>query len=134
MLTPDQFRVNEVWIAVRVNEAFLFVKDEPYDIYVLMDAASAYVLGHVLSRVVDEAPSEKDVEALFKKAWEAKKQWAKKLIVTEDSIFQDVFRTQAEKNGLAFEIVPLSDLEPIVGPLKESFSSDFLGQGHPQHR
>jgi len=45
MLTPDQLLVNEAWIAVRVNEAFLFVKDEPYDIYVLMDAASAYVLG-----------------------------------------------------------------------------------------
>ncbi|MEE9355559.1 MAG: hypothetical protein V3U75_08215 [Methylococcaceae bacterium] len=127
MLTPDQFRVNEVWIAVRVNEAFLFVKDEPYDIYVLMDAASAYVLGHVLSLVVDEAPDEKDVEALFRKAWEAKNQWAEKLIVTENSIAEDVFRTQAEKNGLSFKIVPLSDLEPIVGPLKESFASDFIG-------
>jgi hypothetical protein len=127
MLTPDQFRVNEVWIAVRVNEAFLFVKDEPYDIYVLMDAASAYVLGHVLSRVVDEAPHEKEVEALFRKAWEAKNQWAEKLVVTENSIAENVFRTQAEKNGLYFEIVPLSDLEPIVGPLKESFASDFMG-------
>lgn len=127
MLTPDQFRVNEVWIAVRVNEAFLFVKDEPYDIYVLMDAASAYVLGHVLSRVVDEAPHEKDVEALFRKAWEAKNQWAEKLIVAENSIAENVFRTQAEKNGLSFEIVPLSDLEPIVGPLKESFASDSMG-------
>jgi hypothetical protein len=126
MLTPDQFRVNEVWIAVRVNEAFLFVTEEPYDIYVLMDAASAYVLGHVLSRVVDEAPDEKDVEALFRKAWEAKNQWAEKLIVTENSIAEDVFRTQAEKNGLSVKIVPLSDLEPIVGPLKESFASDFI--------
>jgi len=67
MLTPDQFLVNEAWIAVRVNEAFLFVKDEPYDIYVLMDAASAYVLRHVLSRVVDEALHEKDIEVLFKR-------------------------------------------------------------------
>ena len=127
MLTPDQFRVTEAWIALRVNESLLFVKDEPYDIYVLMDAASAYVLGHVLSRVVDEAPHEKDVEGLFKKAWEAKNQWAEKLILTENSIAEDVFRTQAEKNGLSVKIVPLSDLEPIVGPLKESFASDFLG-------
>jgi hypothetical protein len=127
MLTPDQFSVNEAWIAVRVNEAFLIVNDEPYDIYVLMDAASAYVLGHALLRVVDEAPDEKEIEALFKKAWEAKNQWAKKLILMEDSIAEDVFRTQAEKNGLSFQIVPLSDLEVIVGPLKESFSSDFLG-------
>lgn len=43
MLTPDQFRVNEVWIAVRINEEFLMVDDEPYDMYVLMDAASTYV-------------------------------------------------------------------------------------------
>ena len=127
MLTPDQFLVNEAWIAVRVNEAFLFVRDEPYDIYVLMDAASAYVLGHVLSRVVDEAPHEKDIEIIFKKAWEAKNQWAEKLILTENSIAEGVFRTQAEKNGISVEIVPLSDLEPIVGPLREFFASDFMG-------
>ena len=127
MLTPDLFRVNEAWIAVRVNEAFLFVKDEPYDIYVLMDAASAYVLGHVLSRVIDEAPQEKDIEGLFRKAWEAKNQWAEKLILPEDSSAEDVFRAQAEKNGLSVKILPLSDLESIVGPLKESFASDFTG-------
>jgi len=75
----------------------LFVKDDPYDIYVLMDAASAYVFGHVLSRVVDEDPHEKDVEALFIKAWRAKNQLAEKLIITENSIAEDVFRTQAEK-------------------------------------
>jgi len=126
MLTPDQFRVNEAWIAVKVNETFLFVKDEPYDIYVLMDAASCYVLGHVLSRVTDEAPHEKDVEDLFKKAWETKKQWAKKLILTGNSIADDVFRKHAEQNNLSIRIVPLSDLEPIVGPLKELFESDFF--------
>lgn len=72
MLTPDQFRVNESWIAVRSMKPSCFVKDETYDIYVLMDVAICYVLGHVLSRVTDEAPYEKDVQALFKKAWGAK--------------------------------------------------------------
>ena len=127
MLTPDQFQVNEAWIAIRVNEAFLFVKDEPYDIYVLMDAASAYVLGHVLSKVVDEAPSERDVKALFREAWKAKKQWAEQLILTGDSKAEDVFRKQAERNGLSVIIVPLSELEPIIVLLKESFASDFMG-------
>jgi len=78
MLMPDQFRVNEAWIAVRINEEFMFVKDEQYDMYVLMDAASAYVLGHVVSRVVDESPREKDVEDLFEKAWAAKKSMGRK--------------------------------------------------------
>jgi hypothetical protein len=126
VLTPSQFRVNEAWIAIRVNEAFLYVKDEPYDIYVLIDAASAYVLGHVLSRVVDEAPNERDVEALFRKAWEAKNQWAEQLMLTGNSKAEGVFRTQAERIGLSVKIVPLSEVEPIVGPLRESFASDFM--------
>lgn len=125
MLTPDQFKVNEAWIAIRANESFLFVQDEPYDIYVLMDAASAYVLGHVLAKVVEEVPHERDVEALFKEAWGAKRQWPEKLIVQEDDPAEDVFRMQAEENGLSFDTVPLSDLSPIVGPLKELFASDF---------
>jgi len=47
--------------------------------------------------------------------------------LTENSIAKDVFRTQEEKSGLSVKILPLSDLEPIVGPLKESFASGFMG-------
>ena len=128
MLSPDQFRVNEAWIAIRVNDTFLFVKDEPYDIYVLIDAASAYVFGHVLSKGVDESPNEKDVENLFKKAWTAKRQWPVKIIIPEDFSAEKIFKMQAERNGFAVETVPLSDLAPIIGSLKESFATDFIGK------
>jgi len=126
VITPDQFRVNEAWIAVRINEEFLFVQDEPYDIYVLMDAASCYVLGHVLSHVVDEAPQEKDVKELFQTAFQAKNQWADILILTGNSPADDVFKKQGEQKGLSIKTVNPSDLEPILGPLKESFASDFM--------
>ena len=126
MLTPDQFRVNETWIAIRVNEEFLFVKDDPYDIYVLIDAASTYVLGYVLSRVADEAPQEKDVADLFKNAWKAKNQWAKQLIITSNLKAEMLFEKQAENNGLSVKVVSVSELEPIIGPLKESFASCFM--------
>jgi hypothetical protein len=85
-------------------------------------------LGHVLSRVVDEAPHEKDVAALFRKAWDAKTEWAKQLIITEDSTAASVFRSQAEANGLSVKIVPLSELEPIAGPLRELFAADIMGK------
>ena len=126
MLTPDQFRVNEAWIAARINEEFLFVQDEPYDIYVLMDAASCYILGHVLSRVVDEAPQEKDVKELFQTAFQAKNQWADILILTGNSPADNVFKKQGERQGLSIRIVNQLDLEPILGPLKKSFASDFM--------
>jgi len=129
MLMPDQFRVNEAWIAVRMNEAFLFVGDEPYDIYVLINAASAYVLGHVLSKVVDEAPQERDIEDLFETAWASKREWAERLIVPEASVVEKAFRKKAEDRGLTVETVELSDLEVIVGDLKELFASSFMGHG-----
>jgi hypothetical protein len=128
MFAPDQFEVNEVWIVIRINEDFLFVKEDPYDMFVLMDAASAYVLGFVFSKVVAEAPTVKDVEELFNNAWGAKRQWAKKLIVTDESVASNVFIQEAEKNGIPFVIVPISDLSSIVEPLKESFEKDFIGK------
>ena len=125
MLSPDEFRVNEAWIAIRINEQFLFVEDEPYDMYVLMDAASTYVFGHVLSKAPDEAPPRKDVDDLFNKAWEAKNQWAEKLIVAANSDAAGIFKEQAEDNGLSVMVVPLSDLGPIISPVKELFASTF---------
>jgi hypothetical protein len=128
VFTPNQFEVNEAWIAIRINDEFLFVKEDPYDMFVLLDAASTYVFGFVFSKVVDEAPAVKDVEDLFKRAWEAKQEWANKLIVTDNSIASNVFIQEAERNGIPFDIVPISDLSQIIGPLKESFEKDFIGK------
>jgi len=120
--------VNEAWIAIRGNEEIIFVKDNPYDIFVLLDASSAYVLGFVLSSVLDESPDSKDVENLFKEAWRAKQEWARKLIVADDSIANDVFIEEGKKHGLEIHTAPASSLEPIVGPLKESFLRTFMGK------
>ena len=124
-LNPDEFEVNEAWIAVKINDSYMLVKNEPYDVYVLMDAASTFVFGHALSKAEDGAPPSRDVETLFKTAWKAKRQWPEKLIIPEEDPAEMMFRMQAKKNNLAFETVPLSKLAPIVGPLKESFVSSF---------
>jgi hypothetical protein len=126
MLTTGQFRVNEAWIAVRINDDnFLFVKTEPYDVYLLMDAASTYVLGNVLSRVIDGAPNEKDLDDLFKNAWAAKKEWPEILILVENDTALNDFKRVAEINDIPVKILPLSDLEPIVGPLKKLFAASL---------
>ena len=124
MLNAEQFEPNEVWIAFRINESFMFVQDEPYNVYMLMDAASTYVFGHVQVRVTDEfsEDDEMEVDDLFQEAWGAKREWPKKLIIPEGESAHDIFRMQAEKNELSFETVPLSDLSSIVEPVKESFA------------
>ena len=125
MLTPDQFVVNEAWIVVKVNDAHLFVKDDPYDMYVIMDAGSTYVLGHALSKVSEGSPQEEDVEAIFKKGWEAKQQWPTRLIVTGKSSAENIFKVIAEKHGIEIENASLSSIVTLVKPLKDSFSSSF---------
>jgi len=130
MLTPDQFEVNKTWIAIRINEPYLLVQDIPYDIYILIDAASTFTFGHVVAKVADQAPVESEVEALFEKAWGFKKQWPKELIMPESSSAKDVFRNVAKKNGIDFNAVPLSELFPIVGELKESFADAFGAGKH----
>ncbi len=128
MFTPDQFEVNDAWIAFRINDEFVFVQEDPYDIFVLMDAASTYVLGFVFSKVVEEAPSVDEVEDLFKKAWETKQQWPKKLIVTDESAASNVFIQEAKKNGIPVDVVPISDLSPIIEPVKEIFAKNLVGK------
>jgi len=125
MITPEQFRVNEAWIAVKINEGFIFVENEPYDIYALLDASSCYVFGHVMSKVVDEIPQEKDVEELFIIAFQAKQQWAETLITVEGSPSNSLFKKLAEQEGLSVKTISAVELEPILGPLKESFASIF---------
>ncbi|MFO8085396.1 MAG: hypothetical protein R6U27_13875 [Desulfobacterales bacterium] len=43
-----------------------------------------------------------------------KSQWADKLTLSEVSTDMDIFRREAEKNSLFFEIFPSYDMEPII--------------------
>ena len=49
------------------------------------------------------------------------------VIVTEDSPAGEVFSKHARQNGISIKKISVSELEPILGPLKESFASDFMG-------
>lgn len=121
----NQFRVNEAWIACRLN-TLDSVAGAPVDIYVLMDAASGYVFGHLLA--LDEAPSAEEAKALFEKAYKAKRAWPTKLIAEKLDPALAIFRAQADAAGFPLEVVPTPNLEDIVRPLQESYD-DFTSRG-----
>ena len=125
MLSPNDFRVNEAWVVVKVNDAPIFVQNDAYDVYVLLDAGSTYVFGHALSRVADGSTSDKDVKSIFDTAWQGKRQWAEKVIVTDNSKAAAIFEKQAKANGLPVIFVPLAKLEPIVSDLMNTFNADI---------
>jgi len=128
MLYPNQFKVNETWIAFKIDSPFT-VQGEPYDIYLMLDAGSTFAFGYVLSKVPARAPKSQDVADLFIKAYAQKKQWAKKLIIPKSFSAADVFKKQAEQNGFDCTEVPLSDLQAYIGPLNESLAKSLSQSG-----
>lgn len=125
MFKSSQFAVNEAWLVVKVNDSHLLVGADAYDMYVIIDAASTYVFGHILSNAAEDAPPEQDVQALFMKAWATKRQWPKRLMLTGKTPVENVFRLIAENNGIAIEGVSLSSVTALTRPLKKSFASSF---------
>ena len=124
-LTPmkiqhDQFRVNEAWIACRLKTLDT-VAGDPVDLYILLDAASGYVFGHLL--VLDEVPSARETRALFKKAYKEKYQWPTKLIATKLDPALEIFRAQADAAGFSLEVVPTTYLEDIILPIQEGYDA-----------
>lgn len=114
---------DKIWIAIRINDTFLNINDEPYDVYVLMNAMSASVLGHTLAKA-DQPPIMSDVKSLFKKACNKEGGWPSKLIIPDSSKAQEIFKTVAGDNNLNVESIPLSKLSPIIKPLIEAFAQE----------
>ena len=124
-LHHSQFRVNEAWIACRLSSLDM-VAGAPVDLYVLVDAASEYIFGHLL--VLDEVPSPDETQALFEKAYAAKGEWPDKLIAPKLDPALQVFQEQADAGGFPMEVVPVPQLEEFIRPLQTSFAA-FRSQG-----
>lgn len=124
MTKPSQLKKDEAWIAIRINDNFLIVNDDPYDVYVLLDAVSAHVYGHVLAKMSEGVPQESDVAQLFDKALKEQGKPPKKLIIPDKSKAGGVFRALAKKHNIPVEAIPLSALSPIIEPLIKSFAED----------
>ncbi len=125
MLHPNQFKVNQAWIAVRVNDSFLYVAGEPYDLYILVDAASAYVFGHLASKTVEDGPELPDIEGLFQQAGSLKNQYPIELIVPDNFIPKKQFKAICDIKGIGFREVPEGDLSLIIDDIKQSFEEFF---------
>src|SRR5262249_22705301 len=107
----------------------MFVKNEPADIYVLVDAASTYVLGHLV--YLAEAPSPQEFTDLFKQARKQSKRWPKRVLITSEDPVEEVLKAIAANLGIVPEVIPLPYLDPILGPLNESFARFRSGKNRP---
>lgn len=128
MLHPNQFKVNQAWISVRLNDELIYVQDDPYDMYILLDAASTYIFGPVFCRTEDDGPEISEIEELFNKAAALKNTYPGELIVPDDFAPKKQFKAICDKYKIPFREVPKADLSMIVDEIKDLFQNTFMKQ------
>ena len=112
MLHPNQFEINEAWIAFWLNdEPSHTARDGSFNCICIMDAASCYILGHVMTPAHEAEPSHLEAEHLLKAGWEHKKEMPRMLFVPKDQ-FEDHLTAAAQNENI--DVVPVAEQDLLV--------------------
>ena len=126
MITPNQFKVNEAWLAFKLNEIPIHTNLEgDFNCIALMDAASCFILGNVFAPAGDSEPSKMAVRHLFKEA-KAHKQELPKTLFIPNGQFNSILPAEAERAGIVVVRVPEEQLLPFIGEARASFKERFV--------
>ena len=113
-----QYQPNDAWLVFRVD---CYVRNQPIDIYMLIDVASAYVFGQVIAP--SELPEDTEVAEMLRTAYEMKHQWPKRLFYQSPDPAEALFRAHADTLGIPFQPVAISDFDSGSGTLETILQS-----------
>lgn len=127
MLHPDQFEVNEAWIAFKLNDEPIHTEqDGDFDFLALMDAASCIILGFVPVPAKLAEPTQPDSNRLLKQGHAHKKQWPSTLFIPTEQPAQ-LLAAEAERLGIGVVRVAEARLLLFIGEAREGFRERFGG-------
>ena len=125
MLHPNQFDVNEAWIAFQLNSTPVKTDlDGDFICVSLMDAASCFLLG---SSPVPSSTGEMtrlEAKRLLKQGKAHKNKQPKTLLVPEHYSAAQLMM-EAESQGITVIQVPEDQLLPFIGEAREGFRERF---------
>lgn len=130
MLHPNQFQVNEAWIAFRLNdESIQTERDGSFNCIALMDAASCLILGTAMVPVGESEPSQLEIRRLFKAGWVHKKKYPITLFLPAGQ-FQTILPAEAQRQKISVIPVDETQLDIFVDDARQSFM-EYLQGGDP---
>ena len=130
MLHPNQFQVNEAWIAFQLNEAPIHAGDDgDFNLIALMDAASCFLLSNALVPASADEPSKLEARSLLKKGRAHKKELPKTLFIPNDQP-ANLLAVEAERQGITVVRVPEDQLLLFTAEAREGFK-EFSARGVP---
>lgn len=127
MLHPNQFEIDEAWIAFRLNGAPIRTEhDGDYNCIALMDAASCFILASALIPSTAAEPTRPQFRALLKDAHRHKNQLPSTLFIAREDVAGLIAR-EATHNKIDVVRVPESELLIFTGEARQGFAERFEG-------
>ena len=127
MLHPNQFHVNEAWIAFKLNDAPIATgADGDFNFIALMDAASCFILSSTPIPASAAEPSKMEARRLLK-AGQTHKQQLPKTIFIPRAQSANILAAEAERQGITVVRVPEDQLLLFIGEAREGFRERFGG-------
>jgi hypothetical protein len=129
VLHPDQFRVNEAWIAFKLNDVPIHTEaDGDFDFIALMDAASCFILSSEPVPVSQVELTEMQARRLLKQGETRKRQLPKTLFIPAVRP-AEVLALEAERRDITVIRVPEDQLLIFIGEARAGFRERFGGGG-----
>lgn len=126
MLHPNQFAVNEAWIAFQLNETPIRTEmDGDFDVVALMDAGSCFILSNAFVPVGEAEPTRRDIRRLIGDAKAHKRQLPVTLFVPDEQF--PGLAAEAERQGIGVVRVAEDQLLVFIAEARESFREHFGG-------
>jgi len=125
VLHPNQFQVNEAWIAFKLNDRPIHTEqDGDFDLIALMDAASCFILSSELVPANGAEPTELESRRLLQQGQEHKQQLPKTLLVPSGQPAQ-FLAAAARRKGIEVVRVEESQLLIFIAEAREGFRERF---------
>lgn len=127
MLHPNQFEVNEAWIAFRLNRAPVRTEEDgDFNCIALMDAASLFILGTELVPVSAAVPIQREYRRLLNNAQRHRAELPKSLFLPHEEIV-DALAREATLQGIDVVRVSENELLIFTREARQEFVKQFEG-------
>lgn len=131
MLHPDQFQVNEAWIAFKLNEVPICTQqDGDFNVVALLDAASGFILNTAFVPASKAEQTKLELRRSLKEAHAHSQQWPKTLFIPVGDSAKNLV---AEAKVIGIPVVHVSEdqLLVFISDARQGFRERF-GDGAMQ--
>jgi hypothetical protein len=125
MLHPKNYIVDETWMIFKVNAAPITTeKDGDFNIFVLMDAASCFILSSVMISVNEKEPTLLESKRILKEGKSHNNELPKELLIPNEQC-ADIFVSAAERLGIKIVRLPEIQLKVYTEDARKAFRENF---------